>query len=139
MWKLFFKNLFLIPLKLIAFALGVFVFIYFILIIFAIGTPAFIIIGVGLFFWYCYWKAITEQKAKEDYEKYKILGYLDDNLILIYQHYAIRNFREVETFKNEFQQLMKSYEKQFGKDSYYMSYLERYNITINEENWIRYD
>ena len=108
-------------------------------IIFTIGTPAFIFIGIVFFLWYCYWKAATEQKAKESYEKHKIFGYLDDNLNLIYHHYAIRNFEEAETFKHEFQQLMESYEKQFGKDSYYTSYLERYNITINEENWIHYD
>lgn len=139
MWKLFFKNLFLIPLKLIIYALGFFVLMCFITAIFAIGTPAFIVIGAGLFLWYCYWKAATEQKAKEAYERRKILGYLDDNLNLLYYHYARKNDKKVETFKNEFKKLMESYEQQFGQDSYYTSYLERYKITINEENWIHYD
>lgn len=139
MWKLFFKNLLLIPLKLIAFALGFFVLMCFIAVVFAIGTPAFIIIGVGFFLWYCYWKAATEQKAKESYEKRRILDYLDNNLNLLYYHYARKNYEKVEDFKNEFKKLMESYEKQFGRDSYYTSYFERYNITINEENWVHYD
>ena len=58
---------------------------------------------------------------------------------LLYYHYARKNDKKVETFKNEFKKLMESYEQQFGQDSYYTSYLERYKITINEENWIHYD